>query len=565
LRIAHRAYHNLASLYHEHFGDLNAAYRYFLHAAEISRQRGAAVEEMRSLNRALVVLLDQGELRRAEESLSEFTELGRCSADPAECDFLAHAILTDLAHLRGEWGEALKGNRHFWERMSQSGELQRLYGATTHLADNLLEMDYFGKLEDWSEAEAALEEATDLADRGIADRALPRSLLSILRSRQGHSAEAGHLLEDSRQQANLPLDKYTEKALTRAEFELAKAQRRWEETLAAVEKLAKLVGGMGARWELARAYLSWGDAYAGRSQSDDWVRAQGFYSQALDLFREMGADGYLKIAQQRLASAQSHATDHLLALERTAQEMLQAGQIQLGFLPEAAPQLPGWDCSAILQPARQTSGDFYDFIQLPHGKLGVVVADVSDKGAGAALYMTSGRTLMRTYAEEFPDHPEQVITAANRRLLLDTRAGLFITIFYAVLDPKTGQLTYCNAGHNPPILFRAPGKAEMESLSRTGMAMGVLEEASWEQGAIQIDPGDVLVLYTDGIVEAIDAQGDFFEEQRLVQAVQTSLSGELSEERSAAAIQGDLLRQVEHFVGEAPQSDDRTLMVLVRK
>jgi len=170
-----------------------------------------------------------------------------------------------------------------------------------------------------------------------------------------------------------------------------------------------------------------------------------------------------------------------------------AGQIQSSFLPDALPEVDGWQLVATLVPARETSGDFYDVIPLGDGRLGILVADVADKGMGAALYMALCHTLIRTYAAEPNARPDRAFGATNRRILMDARAGLFVTAFYGALDPSTGVLTYCNAGHSPPYLLRAGGGAEMEVLHRTGMALGVIEDETWTQATVQLHPGDVLL------------------------------------------------------------------------
>ena len=121
---------------------------------------------------------------------------------------------------------------------------------------------------------------------------------------------------------------------------------------------------------------------------------------------------------------------------------------------------------------------------------------------GAALHMATCRTLIRTYAEQHPDEPELALAEANHRILADTHGGLFITVFYSVLDPVSGTMTFCNAGHNPPFLFSSINQREPLALTRTGMPLGILDETSWEQGHITFDIGDVLVAYTDGITEA---------------------------------------------------------------
>jgi serine phosphatase RsbU (regulator of sigma subunit) len=200
-----------------------------------------------------------------------------------------------------------------------------------------------------------------------------------------------------------------------------------------------------------------------------------------------------------------------------------------------------------------------------------VIADVADKGMAAALYMALSRTLIRTYAAEYGAQPELVLSAANRRILMDTQAGLFVTVFYGILDPVTGTLTYCNAGHNPPYLLGTGDGDALRSLPRTGMALGVIEDALWERRAVQIAPGDVLVLYTDGVTDAQNAQQVFFGAERLIESVRGSVGAQATQELSrrqgfsAQGMQEALTTEIHGFVGDAPQFDDITLMIVVRE
>ena len=247
------------------------------------------------------------------------------------------------------------------------------------------------------------------------------------------------------------------------------------------------------------------------------------------------------------------------AHRKVEQELAVAWTIQQSFLPEEVPQVPGWQLAATLEPAKQTSGDFYDFIPLPDGRLGILVADVADKGTGAALYMALSRTLIRTYAIEHHTQPALALGAANRRILMDTQSDMFVTVFYGILDPLSGVLTYCNAGHNPPYLLSAQGDCAVQSLGRTGMPVGIMEDGTWGQEMTQLDPGDVLVLYSDGITEAQNAQQAFFGTERLLKVLQAGLT------HPAQGVQDAVLAEVHSFVGDAPQFDDITLMVVVRR
>ncbi len=247
-----------------------------------------------------------------------------------------------------------------------------------------------------------------------------------------------------------------------------------------------------------------------------------------------------------------------MAQRRVARELAAAARIQASFLPESVPDLAGWQLSAVLQPARETSGDFYDVIPLGNDRLGILVADVVDKGMGAALYMALCRTLIRTYAAEHADRPELVFGATNRRILMDAQAGLFVTAFFAILEPGAGRVTYCNAGHNPPYIVRAQD-GTAQALRPTGIALGVLDDWEWKQGTVELAQGDLLLVYTDGVIEAKDPREEFFGTQRLVEAMRANLG------RPAQDIQDALLAEIRTFVNGAPQFDDITLVLALRE
>jgi PAS domain S-box-containing protein len=246
--------------------------------------------------------------------------------------------------------------------------------------------------------------------------------------------------------------------------------------------------------------------------------------------------------------------------QRIEQELALAWQIQSSLLPTHLPPIPGWQLAATLRPARQTSGDFYDLIPLLNERLGILIADVAGKGTGAALYMAVSHTLLRTYASEFHERPELALRAANRRILVDTQADLFVTVFYGVLDPATGAFTYCNAGHNPPYLLSPQAGGAVQELTRTGMPLGTFEGLTWEQRTVQLLPGDTLLLYTDGITDAEDEQRTFYGRQRLLALMRANLG------RSAEAIKDTLMSDVDGFIGGEPHAplDDIALVVLVR-
>jgi len=242
--------------------------------------------------------------------------------------------------------------------------------------------------------------------------------------------------------------------------------------------------------------------------------------------------------------------------QRVDQELALAWRIQQSFLPPELPAIPGWELTAVLSPARETCGDFYDVMALPDGRYGLLIADVADKGMAAALYMALSRTLLRTYASQHPTRPDLALQAANDRILLDTHSDQFVTVFYGILDPQSGRLTYSNAGHNPPFLYHADGR--WQKLAATGMPLGIFPQMSWQTADVQLEPGAILMLYTDGVTEAQDRQLAEFGEERLL-AVLAATQGE-----TAATIQASLLQAVSAFTGSAPRFDDVAIMALRR-
>jgi serine phosphatase RsbU (regulator of sigma subunit)/DNA-binding NarL/FixJ family response regulator len=274
--------------------------------------------------------------------------------------------------------------------------------------------------------------------------------------------------------------------------------------------------------------------------------------------------GYVQTVQA-LAAHIAYAVDKnqdqelRLSQQKVSQELLSAGRIQASILPEKPPVLRGWDIAALLEPARETSGDFYDFIPLANGKWGFLIADVTDKGMGAALFMALSSTLIRTYATQYPTLPALALNYINRRLLSDTHGAMFITAFYGVLDPENGRLRYVNAGHNPPFLLSSQKGKPVDQLRGTGMALGVMEDASWQQKIARFSPGDILLLYTDGITEAENMHREFYGEQRILEVLRSH------RDRAAHAIQDALLEDVRKFTNKAPKTDDIAIMVIARE
>ena len=243
--------------------------------------------------------------------------------------------------------------------------------------------------------------------------------------------------------------------------------------------------------------------------------------------------------------------------ERMEQEIKLARQSQQTFLPSQLPSFNGWDLFADWEPAREVGGDFYDMIELDRDHLGLVIADVSDKGMPAALYMTVTRTLIRAYAQS-DRSPASVLEKVNELLIPDTQNGMFVTAIYAVLTRKSGKLTYSIAGHNPPVILDVSRNQSIQLL-KGGIALGVLEDIQLEDREIVLSPGDTILFYTDGITEAFNEKGETFGEERLLLNLDALM---LNDAKSTLESLQNILTE---FRGSAPVSDDATMLCVKRK
>jgi len=237
--------------------------------------------------------------------------------------------------------------------------------------------------------------------------------------------------------------------------------------------------------------------------------------------------------------------------QRIERELATAAEIQANLMPRENPKLRGYEIAARTLPSHMIGGDFYDFIPFDESHLGIVIGDVSGKGIPGAILMASARASLRAYLED-PHTVKEVITRLNRVLHRDTQSDQFVSLFYGMLDAQEATLTYTNAGHNAPILLR---EHERILLKEGGSILGILEEASYGEGKIQLLPSDVVIFYTDGITEA-ERGDESFGEERLTELVRTNTyesPGELLER---------VLGEVARFSDSPPQSDDRTIIVL---
>jgi predicted ester cyclase len=243
--------------------------------------------------------------------------------------------------------------------------------------------------------------------------------------------------------------------------------------------------------------------------------------------------------------------------ERIEQELRLARSIQQASLPEEVPSLEGWQIAPYYQPAREVGGDFYDFLELKDGRLGLVVGDATGKGVPAALVMASARSMLRAVAQASNYSPGDVLGRVNDSLFTDIPPNMFVTCFYAILDPKSATLSYANAGHDLPYLRRRGGDGDAEELRARGMPLGLMPGMSYEEKETILQPGEAALFYSDGLVEAHDPRGEMFGFPRL-----RALIAEHGEERSL----GDfLMEELYSFVEEDwDQEDDITLLTLRR-
>ncbi len=259
--------------------------------------------------------------------------------------------------------------------------------------------------------------------------------------------------------------------------------------------------------------------------------------------------------QAATAVVNHHLYQEAAERNRLERELDVARGIQASLIPQGNPHIPGCTVASYWQAARQVSGDFYDFIPLRDGSWGIVVADVADKGVPAALFMALCRTILRTVAFSRND-PAEVLVRANEIIDQDTQSDLFVTIFYAIWQPETGQICYANAGHNPPVLLHQNGRRTL--LTNHGMALGVLPEVKMQSHIVHFLPGDILLLYTDGVTEAMNEDMDEFGLLRLEQAVSLMRHGD------ARHIAQSITYAIQNHAGETPQFDDITLVVVKR-
>ncbi len=245
--------------------------------------------------------------------------------------------------------------------------------------------------------------------------------------------------------------------------------------------------------------------------------------------------------------------DQLVTLQH---ELDIARKMQRAILPTEFPNKPGYRIFGDMEPARNVGGDFFDVIPLEHDRVGLAIADVSDKGVPAALFMMSSRTLLKGAAIGSSE-PGDALREVNDMLCEKNESMMFVTLLYGIYDPASGKLTYANAGHNSPIVVHPDKSCDMLPLT-DGIAIGVMPDLEYRQKTITLSPGDTLTFYTDGVTEAMNQNEEVLGEERLFEILKGASSKE-PEEITRAIFEG-----IKTFVGDAPQSDDITCMTIYR-
>jgi serine phosphatase RsbU (regulator of sigma subunit) len=556
ISIATRASLNLGTMTKAIKGDMQGARKWFLRSSELAHLRGSIQEEFLSGVALASISLHLGELQDVESRLRTLEDLLKLLPDPSSARFEWKNLQAFLYLMRGDLKRAGSIFQSGMEETLQRGDLQGRAAFIEGVVETAFTQARLEARSDWADVEAALEAALEISKRGILDRTWIYSQHSLLKIHQKKFTEARKWQKEVQRSILEKPSLFGELLTNQIEVELSMAEERWEDALKYFDWLAAQKDKL-SYFSLGWSLVLWADTLMARGEPADLEQAQGYLLEAQAIFEQMGSRKFLNLVKEKIQKLREKTYAMAAAQQKVSHELAQAGLVQESFLPEQPPNLPGWQITAVLKPARSTTGDFYDFIPLPGNKFGVVIADVTDKGMGAALFMTSTRTLLRAYASEHPDQPNAVLGAVNRQITQNTHGGLYITLFYGILDPEKKSLLYCNAGHNPPCLFKGGGT--ITELQKTGIPLGVFESSSWEVGKVQCSSSSALILYTDGVTEAQDMKGNVFGSAGLIRAVQSVVS---APGWRVQDIQDSILSSNAAFSQGLPQLDDITLVVM---
>lgn len=276
---------------------------------------------------------------------------------------------------------------------------------------------------------------------------------------------------------------------------------------------------------------------------------KSYNRQDIDLLHAIANQGAVAIENARLFQEN-------LEKQRMEEELAIARDLQMSMLPPSCPQIRGFEIAALSIPAREVGGDFYDFIDMGQDRVGLVIGDVTGKSVSGALVMSASRSVFRMLSEDALDVGE-IMMRANRRTKKDIKTGMFVALLYAVLDAKERTISMCSAGQTQPLFFSSKtGKATLVETKGDKFPLGILEDSEYVETRLQLFPGDRIIFYTDGMVEAMNEQGEIFGFERLIEAVQDAHS------LSAESLLRTVLERIDAFSGNASQHDDLTAIVL---
>jgi len=259
-------------------------------------------------------------------------------------------------------------------------------------------------------------------------------------------------------------------------------------------------------------------------------------------------------AQSAAAIVNARLYNESLKADRMEHQLRLAGEVQRHLIPQKAPSISGLDLAGIYVPCYEVGGDFYDFITLPDGRLVLAMGDIMGKGVPASLAMASLRSGLRAYAEEI-DNISELVGRANRMFCRDTKHGEFATLFCGCLDLNSGALTYCNCGHEPPVLIHADG-TQTRDLSEGGMVLGIDTDTQFDAQQVKLRSGDMLIMYTDGLADAVNFQRESFGRHRIIKAALASV--DMSAEQAAH----NILWLMRKYTGLTRRFDDTAIVVL---
>ena len=556
---ASRAYVNLAAVM-ENMGEIRLSRSHRIKALRIGRQNIPVADEALMTISIINTDIWLGEFAEAKNHFSQLRLLTQQAGKLEGLELELIHLEAQIEQRMGNISRAIELFSLMAKTAESSQDAESVTRANYALAEILLESVFF---EEGNIPAEKLETASSFIPRSTPPGEFQNldytqmSQVIVIKALQGDIDPALNLLERMRKGSDhqggyaAAIVSLTEARVSSASSDLAPALKKYAQSLELFKK-------MEARWWLAHTHLEMAVLHILRNEPEDVETAQSLLRESLSGFNQMGCEYYPDVIIDKLRIVRQQFREQAITSRKNKRELDQAGKVQTSFIPANLPKIPGWQLAAALQPARETSGDFFDFILLPGGKTGVVIADVGDKGAGAALYMAMCRTLFRSYAPSYPNDPAEVLRAVNERILNDTKDGIFLTAVYAILDTENSEITYANAGHNPPCFVHNQPNVRSTDLQKTGPLVGIFKESIWMNQTIQLKAGDELILYTDGVTEAQDKSDAFYDYTRFCQLIEANRSVDASQLISS------ILTDVSQFTSGADISDDITL-VIVRK